>query len=137
MAFSWWAVSVPLPRTGRSEVEYVEASGRQQAGETFPGASVLGGPYQSQAAAAKAFPGGSAGSVTPPAGEPPPVVSDKPTQFPSFSLLLSGISGWFTRGLKLVFGGILMIIGISHLTGLSNSLTRAAGKVAPIAAVAA
>jgi hypothetical protein len=42
-----------------------------------------------------------------------------------WQLLASGFSGWFVRGLKVTFGGILLILAVSHLTGASNALTRA------------
>lgn len=52
-----------------------------------------------------------------------------------WSLILSGFKEWFVRGLKVVFGGILMLLGISHLTGLDNKVTQIAGmipKVVPV-----
>lgn len=53
------------------------------------------------------------------------------------NLTASGWSGWFIRGLKIVFGGILIVLAVSHLTGLDNAVTRTAGKILPLAAVAA
>jgi hypothetical protein len=49
--------------------------------------------------------------------------------YPSWSLVFSGISGWFFRGLKVLFGGILAIIGVSRLTGIDNKITQLATKV--------
>lgn len=51
-----------------------------------------------------------------------------------FSLNATGISGWFFRGLKVLFGGILMILAVSHLTGLSNKVTQVAGNALPLLA---
>ena len=45
------------------------------------------------------------------------------------SFQVSGIAGWFFRGLKIVFGGILMIIGVSKLTGADNKIVQLASKV--------
>jgi hypothetical protein len=53
---------------------------------------------------------------------------------PSWDVLVSGISGWFVRGLKVVFGGILLIMSVSHLTGASNKLTQVAGSALPVLA---
>lgn len=50
----------------------------------------------------------------------------------SWSLVLSGFKDWFVRGLKMVFGGILVILAVSHLTGLDNKVTQLAGKAVPI-----
>src|ERR1700722_5298251 len=44
---------------------------------------------------------------------------------PAFSLIFSGIGAWFVRGLKVLFGGILMLMAAAHLTGADNKLTRA------------
>jgi hypothetical protein len=49
---------------------------------------------------------------------------------PSWSLIASGFTGYFVRGLKILFGGILIVLGISHATGLDNAVTRLAGKAA-------
>jgi hypothetical protein len=46
-----------------------------------------------------------------------------------WGLHISGISGWFLRGLKVVLGSILMIIGIAKLTGADNQVTRLARAV--------
>jgi hypothetical protein len=48
---------------------------------------------------------------------------------PSWSLILGGISGWFFRGLKVVFGGILMIVGISKLLNVDNKIVQLASKI--------
>lgn len=53
---------------------------------------------------------------------------------PKWSLIVSGISGWFVRGLKMLFGGVLMIMAILHLTGASNKVTEVAGKAIPLLA---
>ena len=52
----------------------------------------------------------------------------------TFSLNASGLAGWFFRGLKILFGGILMIIGIAKLTGADNAVVQLA-KSAPGAAL--
>jgi hypothetical protein len=47
----------------------------------------------------------------------------------SGQLQVTGISGWFFRGMKIVFGGVLLVLGISKLTGASNTIVTLAGKV--------
>lgn len=44
---------------------------------------------------------------------------------------VTGIAGWFLRGLKMLFGGILIIAGIGKLTGASNQVVTLATKVVP------
>lgn len=53
---------------------------------------------------------------------------------PKYSLQASGFSGWFMRGVKMIFGGILMILAVSRLTGLDNKVTQLASniKVVPV-----
>lgn len=46
-----------------------------------------------------------------------------------WNLQISGISGWFLRGLKVLFGGVMMVIGISHMLGLDNKITQLAGQI--------
>ena len=48
---------------------------------------------------------------------------------PDFSLIFKDVAPWFVRGLKVAFGGILIILGISRLTGMSNQVTQLASKV--------
>jgi len=52
-----------------------------------------------------------------------------------WQLSATGLSGWFMRGLKLLFGGILMIIGIAKLTGADNQVVRLARAVPGAAAL--
>lgn len=42
----------------------------------------------------------------------------------SFNLGASGISAWFTRGLKVLFGGILIMAGILKLTNTDKTLNQ-------------
>lgn len=49
-----------------------------------------------------------------------------------FGLHVQGIAGWFFRGLKVLVGGILILIGISKLTGADNKITQMAAKAAPL-----
>jgi hypothetical protein len=48
-----------------------------------------------------------------------------------FSLDISNVAGWFFRGLKILFGGVLMIIGISKITGVDNKITQLASNAIP------
>jgi hypothetical protein len=44
-------------------------------------------------------------------------------------LKVSGITSYFFRGLRILFGGILIIIGVSKFTGADNKIVQLAGKV--------
>jgi hypothetical protein len=46
-----------------------------------------------------------------------------------WGLSVSGIAPWFFRGLKILFGGVLIIVGVSKLTGADNKIVQLAGKV--------
>jgi hypothetical protein len=72
-ALQWYAVL----RTGLMEITYVQAASSQLAADIFPGSTVLGGPYPTEAAAQKAFPQGSHGTRATQTGQAP-AVSDKP-----------------------------------------------------------
>lgn len=74
----WYAIEVAELRTGRRTIYYTYAPNAQTAAEFTPGATVLGGPYTTEAQAEAAFPGGSAGSTAPPPGVGPPTVSQQP-----------------------------------------------------------
>jgi hypothetical protein len=91
-----------------------------------------GPPYSTYAAAvtaAKKLAAQAAGNATPPLipGEQPGAAdtSAKPT----FNLVFRNISGWFFRGLKIVFGAAMIIAGISKMTGVDNKITQLAGKL--------
>lgn len=43
---------------------------------------------------------------------------------PQWMLAITGISGWFARGLKLVFGGILIVAGVLKLTNTDKTLNQ-------------
>lgn len=47
----------------------------------------------------------------------------------TYSFGVSGIAGWFFRGLKIVLGGVLIVLGLSRITGAANAITQAAAKV--------
>lgn len=52
-----------------------------------------------------------------------------PNPLSGWHLSVSGIAGWFFRALKVLFGGILMIVGIAKLTGADNKITQLASKI--------
>lgn len=72
------------------------------------------------------------GEIIPHAGTPIIGSTSVKSLLPSWSLIFGGFKDWFARGLKIVFGGILIILGVSHLTGLDNKVTQLAGKAVPI-----
>lgn len=131
---SWWAVEVDVPHVGET-ISYIQASSKQLAGETFAGSTVIGGPYSTEAAAEKAYPQGSTVGGTPTVASKtgPPTSSDAPISL-SWSLVFGSFSGWFVRGVKVIIGGILMVLAISRLTGTSNKVTELASniKVVPV-----
>ena len=136
----WYAVKVSVPRTGQSQIEYVQASSTQQAGETFPGSTVIGGPYATEAAAEKAHPGGTSGTVTPPAGLPPATVSDKPVSPLSGLAAIGDFFGRLTeaslwiRVAEVILGLGLITVGLAHLAA-GTPIGRAAAKAGKAAAL--
>lgn len=92
------------------------------------GFAISGGPYTSKAAAQEA-----ASSQTQTqqqqnqAGQIPNPLSGL-TQIGNFFGALTQAATWI-RLAKVVFGGGLLIIGLAHITGASNSLATAARKV--------
>jgi hypothetical protein len=98
---AWYAVKVDVPRTGRAIIEYVIADSKQAAGETDPGSTVLGGPYNTQSAAMAAFPQGSHGTTKSSTG--PPVVNVKPLSYN----WLTGIGGDIASGIE---GGVVQLL---------------------------
>jgi hypothetical protein len=93
-------------------------------------ASYYKGPYATQAEAeqqADAYNSPSAGSEAEEAlNKGPASGSGQPF---SWQLLIHGVAPWFFRGLKLLFGGVLMIVGISRLTGADNKIVQLASKI--------
>jgi len=111
-----------------SAVHVVSASARP--------ASAVAGPYDTQAEAQA-----EANSINEPltaatSGSNNPV-NQAATGALGWNLSLSGFTGWFLRGLKILFGGVLIILAVSHLTGLSNKITQTAGSAVPVLASAA
>ena len=49
---------------------------------------------------------------------------------PGWGLVASGLSGWFFRGLKIIFGGVIIIAGILKLSGKEDIVTKGGVKVA-------
>lgn len=47
-----------------------------------------------------------------------------------FKVVLGGTTGLLTRILKVVIGGVLIIVGVMHLSGTDKKLTDIAGKAA-------
>jgi hypothetical protein len=127
----WWAVEVNVPHVGET-ISYVQASSGQQAGETFPGSEVIGGPYSTEPEAEKAHPQGSNGTRA--SGTGPPAASDAPVQLPNplsgidrigavleafFKRLTDGAMwrciGWILLGLGLIIIGIRLWAGKTPL----------------------
>lgn len=142
MTLHWYAVEVDVPHAGET-ISYIQASSSQQAGETYPGSTVLGGPYASAAAAEKAYPQGSHGTraVTP--GLPPPTTSDKPVQLPNPLGGLAAIGDFFSRLTEastwerigqVALGLLLIAVGVAHLTHAVPLATAVAKKVGGAAA---
>lgn len=105
-----------------TSVQGARAAAEKQLGNSAAIASIQG-PYNSQAAASASGAAGAAaqGKIN---------QSGKlPSLLPSFSLIVQNIAPWFFRGLKILFGGVLLVLGISHLTGADNAVTQLAGKV--------
>jgi hypothetical protein len=84
---------------------------------------------QAAAEARKEFPKGAAptGSAKKAIGQS--VQNTVGGALPTFGLSVTGVSGWFTRAMKVLFGAVLMILGISRLTGADNKIVQLASKV--------
>lgn len=115
----WWVWYNPL--SGQPAQVIQAASAADVKNKTgFP---PLAGPFSTQADAEKWATTSKQGKSTQPA-------------YPlgnigSWGLKVSGITPYFVRGLKILFGGVLIILGIARLTGADDKLTAALGKVGP------
>jgi hypothetical protein len=140
-AAQWWAVwTTPLDaKVGQQQFHIIQAAGPPATGVTEYGGIVVRttGPYATQAAAESAVGSSTGTSGTGPGIANPSGTANQPPalpSLPSFGLLVSGISGWFIRGLKVVLGSVLMILAVSRLSGVSNKVTELASniKVVPV-----
>lgn len=149
MASSWWVVfyepiGTRSPGTAASLYQLVQAASKTAAEHDVQaqGAAVTSakGPYATEAAAQQAATGSSATTTTPGAAGRSSTSNVQASggadvKFPDWSLAISGLAGWFFRGLKVVFGGILMIIGISKLTTIDNKAYQLVSKIPGTAAL--
>jgi hypothetical protein len=136
----WYAVEQDVARTGRTQILYVQADSGQAAVSAYPGGTLLGGPYASEAAAEKAHPQGSSGSTADAAGLPPPTTDLTPSdplpglaQIGDFFDTLTQASTWERVGLW-VLGAVFVIIGASALLA---DVELKDTPIAPIAQTAA
>jgi hypothetical protein len=135
----WYAVETLAERTGVDEIVYVQADNSQGAlAFGGPGASILGGPYATEAAAEKAFPQGShgtrkSGSATP---SNPPTGNALPANplgglaaVGDFFQRLTQAHTWERVG-EVVLGLLLIAVGVAHMTHAVPIATKIAGAVA-------
>jgi hypothetical protein len=146
--FEWYVIKYPLPRTGVQQVTYVDASSAQQAAETEPGATVLMGPYDTEADAENAFNNSSTGksyNANPHSPKssgvngPAATESDLPdTPWAGLIAALTSRNTWI-RVAEVVIGGGLVIVAISHLAANTQAgqTIISAGKKAAVTAAAA
>jgi hypothetical protein len=108
------------------------------------------GPFTSEAAAKSATPstsvsildlvklglGGAeavaSSGATAGGNDPSASTGDVLPSLPSWNLVVSGISGWFMRGLKIVIGSVLIISGIMRLSGKDKDVIQMATKAAQV-----
>jgi hypothetical protein len=92
--------------------------------------------YPAAAAAARRLAATAKANTTPGIipGEQPGAADTSVKPALSWALSARGLAGWFFRGLKILFGGILVILGVARLTGADNAVTKLAMK-APGAAL--
>ena len=123
----WWVVfyepiGTRSPGTAASLYQLVQAATKADAEHEvqIQGAAVNSakGPYATQAAAQQAATGSSATTTTPGAADRSSTSNVEASggadvKFPSWSLSISGLAGWFFRGLKIALGSIMMIIGVT------------------------
>jgi len=102
----WWVVTVPVVRTGRKLLEYVEGT-HQQAQNVDPGATVVAGPYPSKDAAEKRNPQGTHGSAKSSSG--PIVVNATPGKRLDLNPLswITGLGGDIASGIE---GGVVALL---------------------------
>jgi hypothetical protein len=51
---------------------------------------------------------------------------------PAFSVVAKGFSDYFLRGLKILLGGLLILLGVARLTGADTAVTSALKSKVPI-----
>ena len=145
MAASWWEV-IYTTLSGRDVtghgIKVVQAASASAALATIPGAvGTVNGPYATQALAQaqadKDQAAQSAGTETSSGGTG---TSNNPKTNVNPGSLLGTLAGFLgvgkisgtnlvIRGLKIIVGGILLITGLVHLTGLSGDLADTVRKV--------
>jgi hypothetical protein len=147
-ASKWYAVEFPIVRTGRKAIAYVEADSRQAALNIDPGATLLGGPYGTVAAAEKAFPQGSHGSTASSTGTP--TVNATPGNPLGW---LTGFGGDIASGLEggidaiisdiwnVIEGPLLVLLGLIILAAVliiffKNDMSAGLGSALAMAAAA-
>jgi hypothetical protein len=88
----------------------------------------LAGPFRTQQAA-QAYADAIGKNTLIPTPGTPIVGNVQAPSLPKWLLNITGLSGWFMRGMKVVFGGVLIILGISRLTGVDNKITQIVSKM--------
>lgn len=58
-----------------------------------------------------------------------PILNGKIPNPLTWALSGTGFAGWFMRGLKIMLGGVLIIVGLGRITGADSALGKIAGKV--------
>lgn len=125
MAFAEWFVAPPLVG-GPNQYGVVEATSQAEA--TKLKAEGYGTPYSSKAAATAAA---SAATKEATSTETDLTVSGSLLGTLAQFLGVSKISGTnlMVRAVKVIVGGIMLIVGLAHMTGAANDLAAAARKV--------
>lgn len=132
---AWWWAWYNVQSGQPAQVIQAPSASDVQSKTGFP---PLAGPFRTRAEAqhwidagggATSSPGLKPGGVEGPAGKAPPAPVHPADAALKWAVRTSGIAPWFFRGLKILFGGVLIIIGVSRLTGVDNAVTQLASKI--------
>jgi hypothetical protein len=125
MAFPEWFTGPPVVG-GPNQYQVVEAATAAEAAKLT--AEGYKGPYATQAAAETAAGQQTAKATSTELGTPNGITIPGLSQVGSFFTALGDASTWI-RVAKVVIGGVLLIVGLVHITGAGNAVASVARKV--------
>lgn len=136
---AWWAIGAnvqPIAGVGTSYSYFYGTKAAAQAKAALVVDGTVTGPFTTEATAQAAVKAGKT-SASPQAAETPSEIGSQvssgvldgiPASVGSFFSALGNTNTWI-RVAKVVVGGLLLVIGLVHITGADNALASAARKV--------